>query len=240
MANGRLICFDGGDATGKTTVAALVAHELRARGQEAFFLSKNSPVVADADLQRHLQQLGDTLWRYSPSAPVADWGERHWFHLIVSWFSLLDTACIRPALDRGQWLVVDGWTYKFRARFALKTSFSGAEVERAFAHVTRPDVVVVPQLAPELAARRREHFRASECGRFDGHHHTDPRVAFVEYQRRVLSVMDRLYDEPCMRFDAQSLAPTQLANDVCSALLRSQKSGHAAPTTQPLNAANPL
>lgn len=240
MANGRLICLDGGDATGKTTVAALVAHELRARGQEAHFLCKNSPVVADTDLQRHLEQLGDALWRYSPTAPVHDWGERHWFHLIVSWFSLLDIACIRPALDRGQWLVVDGWTYKFRARFSLKTSFSSEDVERAFAHVTRPDVVVIPQLAPELAAGRRVQLRASECGRFDGHHHPDPRVAFVEYQRRVLAVMDRLYDEPCIRLDAQSLGPTQLANDVCSALLCSQKDGHAARTTQPIDAANSL
>ena len=227
MASGRLICLDGGDAAGKTTVAALVAHELRARGRDARFLSKNSPVVADTDLQRHLQQLGDGLWRYPESAAVRDWGERHWFHLLVSWFSLLEEACIRPAIERGEWLVIDGWTYKFRARFGLKTSFPVEDVERAFAHLMRPGALVILQLAPELAARRRAQFRPSECGRFDGHDHPDFRVAFVEYQKRVLAVMDRLYDEPCIRVDAHTRAPAQLANDICSALLRSETNGCA-------------
>lgn len=232
MGNGRLICLDGGDATGKTTVAALVAEELKARGANAHFLSKNSPVVADTDLQRHLQQLGDGLWRYPESAAVQDWGERHWFHLIVSWFSLLDQACVRPALERGEWLVVDGWTYKFRARFGLKQTFSHVEVERAFEHLSRPSAVVVLQLPPELAARRRVQFRPSECGRFDGHDHPDPRVAFAEYQRRVVARMDHSYDEPCIRVDASARGPQELANSICSALLRPAMNGAVRAVTQ--------
>ena len=218
---GRLICLEGGDATGKSTLATLLVEELRRCGEPACHVSKNQPSAADRDLCRHLEQLGEALWRYPPGAAIEAWGDEHWLHLLVSWFSVLDRACVQPALAAGQSVVVDGWTYKFRARFSLKTQLSAAHVERCFAHVSRPEQVVLLELEPEAAAERRSDFKRSECGHLDGHAESDPRSAFVAYQRRVGQRLLELLDAPCVRVNVARRSSDELARSIGRTLARS-------------------
>src|SRR5947208_15495464 len=115
---GALVCFEGGDAAGKRTLARAVADELQRRGMRPVLIDKKSvDGFREPYLPDRMRDLRRALWDYPRDAPIGEWGDRHWFHLILSWFSVLDSCKVRPLLEAGELVVIDNWYYKFAARF---------------------------------------------------------------------------------------------------------------------------
>ncbi|HLO75998.1 MAG TPA: dTMP kinase [Magnetospirillum sp.] len=181
---GRLICFEGIDGSGKSTVSRLLVEELRCRGVDAELLTTKAIRPDDAFAARQLTVLKDALWDYPVDGNLSVMGDRHWLCLIAAWFHALDASTIRPALGRGRTVVVDGWIYKFAARFALKPGLGEASALRAFEGLVKPDATIFLDVPPELTALRRAEFKPSEMGRFDGQK-GDAKAAYVAYQSRV-------------------------------------------------------
>lgn len=181
--SGRFICFEGGDGAGKTTLGRHVTEALLARGAPVVFVEKREEGFGGAFLEERLMSLRALLWDYSAEAPIHEWGDHHWFHLLVSWFSLWDTMRIRPLVDAGHWVVVDGWIYKYVARFQLKPRFPPEHLRRCCEHLSVPETILL-DVESAVAAGRREAFKATESGALDGHGDSS-RAGFVAYQARV-------------------------------------------------------
>lgn len=199
---GLFVCFEGGDAAGKTTLASSVLDELERRGLSPVLVDKKSTEGFEPKyLTDRMTDLRRVLWDYPQEAPIWEWGDHHWFHLIVSWFSLLDQCKIQPLLREGRCIVADSWYYKLAARFLLKPHFERSFIFQSFAHLTKPDLVVLVDVDPQIAVTRRTTFSATESGRLDGHANGGA-DDFVRYQERVLEELRGLGDDTWVGIDA--------------------------------------
>jgi thymidylate kinase len=186
---GRLVSCEGIDASGKSTVARLLADRIAADGRQVLFLDRKSAVASlDGYLADHLAALRSLIWEYPPDAMTSRLGFTHWSHLIGAWFAAVDHTVVRPGLDRGLWIVADSWFYKFAARFALSQGLQ--EGLAPFAGVSRPDTAVWLDVPPEECVLRRSELRSTERGEWQG---LDGGArTFVEYQGRVRQVYREL------------------------------------------------
>lgn len=182
VGTGRLVAVEGIDASGKSTFARQVVAALVRRGRPAVLLDRaTAPAAAGGYAGTHLQELRHLIWEYPEDAPTSQLGFDHWAHLLASWFAALDHTVIRPALDRGAWVVADPWYHKFAARFALRVGLEQALA--AFAGITAPGSVVWLDVDPAVCAARRSEVRSTEAGEWQGNPRS--RAAFVDYQGAV-------------------------------------------------------
>lgn len=143
---GRFITFEGGEGAGKSTqVRALVAH-LRDLGLEVV-QTREPGGSSGAEALRDLLVTGDA-GRWSPVSETLMMYAARANHL---------EQVIRPALERGAWIVCD--------RFADSTrAYQGAgggvtpdlieTIDRAVVGDTQPDLIIVMDMPPEAGLRR--------------------------------------------------------------------------------------
>ena len=143
---GRFITFEGGEGAGKSTqVRALVAH-LRDLGLEVV-QTREPGGSSGAEALRDLLVTGDA-GRWSPVSETLMMYAARANHL---------EQVIRPALERGAWIVCD--------RFADSTrAYQGAgggvtpdlieTIDRAVVADTQPDLIIVMDMPPEAGLRR--------------------------------------------------------------------------------------
>jgi dTMP kinase len=199
---GMFVCFEGGDAAGKTTLTSSVVDELHRRGLSPVLVDKKSTEgFEEKYLTGRMRDLRRVLWDYPQDAPIWEWGDHHWFHLIVSWFSLLDRCKIQPLLREGRCVIADSWYYKLAARFLLKPHFVRSFILASFAHLTKPDLVLLVDVAPQVTVTRRKTFSATESGRMDGFANGNAED-FVQYQESVLAELRLLRDDSWVGIDA--------------------------------------
>ncbi len=208
--SGKLVCFEGGDAAGKSAVAVAIAKLLQDRGLDLVLVDKKSAEGFEHPaLAERMRDLKRVLWDYPADAPLWEWGDPHWFHLIISWFSLLDRCKIQPLLRQGKFVVVDNWYYKFAARFLLKPEFERAYVLSSFRHLTVPNLVVFLDVDPRKTVARRDAFSATEGGRMDGYKVGDA-ADFISYQERVLDQLRGFQDAGWSRIEASDTSLEEL------------------------------
>jgi len=147
-AGGKLIVLEGIDGAGTTTQAKRLVEALRAAGRDAHFTCEPS----DGPVGRLLREL--LAGRHAP--------------VDVTTMSLLFAADradhlnreVEPALARGAVVVSDRWYHSSLA-------YQGADEDREWIRVLngrarRPDLTILLDLAPEVAAARRAADRRPE------------------------------------------------------------------------------
>jgi dTMP kinase len=212
---GKFITFEGGEGAGKSTQAGLLAARLQARGIDVV-LTREPGGSAGAEIIRHVilsgaaKPLGPEVEAVLFAAARAD----HLDHVI------------RPALERGSWVVCD--------RFADSTRvYQGAlgkvdpRIVRGLERVTVgdaiPDLTVILDLAAELGLQRTRSRNAGGDGdRFEQEgldFHKQLRAAYREIAAR----------EPgrCILIDA-SAPEDKVADEVWNAIRRRLGSAPAA------------
>lgn len=214
---GRLVTFEGGDGAGKSTLARSLVEGLQRRGIKAVLVDKKSADFGSPHLKERMSCLRKVLWDYPRDAHIGAWGDPHWFHLLVSWYSILDQCRIRPLLAEGSFVVVDNWYYKFAARFMLASGFDRQYILSSFAHLTEPDNIIFLDVPPELAVRRRKEFSATEMGRLDGS--AGSSEDFVSYQKKVLAQLRTLCGRAWVRIDAARMSLDEIEIAVQDAVL---------------------
>ncbi|MGA8294830.1 MAG: dTMP kinase [Rhodoplanes sp.] len=212
---GKFITFEGGEGAGKSTQAGLLAARLKAQGVDVV-LTREPGGSAGAEIIRHVilsgaaKPLGPEVEAVLFAAARAD----HLDHVI------------RPALERGSWVVCD--------RFADSTRvYQGAlgkvdpRIVRGLERVTVgdaiPDLTIILDLAAELGLQRaRSRGAGGDGDRFEQEgldFHQQLRAAYREIAAR----------EPgrCILIDAGA-SEDKVADEVCNAVRRRLGSAPAA------------
>jgi len=213
VERGALICFEGLDGAGKTTIARSVVAALTAEGVAAALVERKDPECGTPELTGRMALLKALIWEYG-DAPIGELGDHHALYNMASWFSAMDLRKVRPLLAAGVTVVVDNWYYKFLARFTLKKTMDAGHLAACFAHLTRPDLVVYLDVDPEVAVARKGELGKGETGFFDG---LGPpsRETFVRYQGQVGEVMRRLArEEGWCSMDVNDQTPGQVTSRV--------------------------
>ncbi|HYK22161.1 MAG TPA: dTMP kinase [Pyrinomonadaceae bacterium] len=227
MARGILVCFEGLDGAGKTTIARSVTNSLLNAGFPARLVERKDPDCDNEELTKRLELLKQLIWDYG-ELPITELGDYHALHNMASWFSAIDYRKIRPSLERGSIVIVDNWYFKFYSRFRVKPAIDPNLLQASFAHLTRPDLVVFLDVTPEVAAVRKGDFGKGETGFFDGYGQPSY-TTFIEYQQKVRSVMKELArEEGWLSIEVNDKSPEQISALVVEAIAEKTSSSKAA------------
>ena len=183
------VAFEGIDGAGKSTVSQRLGELLVSANIETRYINKKNVSAPNEYLQSHVDRIRTLIWGYPHSAPIEKLGDSHWLHLMSSWFYLVDELTIRPTLSKGGVVIIEGWTAKFIARFALKSKKRLKQASESMSELVEPDLTFYLRTKPSKAAERKGKFTPSECGALDSSVPVDS-TSFVEYQTRITGILD--------------------------------------------------
>ena len=155
MKRGRFITFEGGEGSGKSTQARLLADRLRGAGLDV--------IVTREPGGTPLGEAIRSLILGSKPAPYAE------FLLFAAARAEHVARVIAPALERGAWVVSDRFTDSTRVYQQRLAGIDGAlvaAVEAATTQGAMPDITLLLDLDPETGlARAMRRGDANQIGR---------------------------------------------------------------------------
>ena len=198
---GRFISFEGGEGSGKSTQARLLADRLRKSG-ESVVLTREPGGTPGAEAVRALLVTGDPD-RWSPWAEACLVNAARADHV---------ARVIRPALARGDWVICDRFVDSTRAYQGAGKGLSDAALCRLHADVTSdlwPDNTVI--MAVDVAeGLRRAGARHDGEGRFEAH-----AVDFHTRSAAFFALLASTEPQRCQAFDAHRPI-AELAGDIAA------------------------
>jgi dTMP kinase len=156
MATGKLITFEGGEGSGKSTQAQRLADSLRGRGDDVL-LTREPGGSPFAEQVRGL--ILDPA-----TAPHSALSEALLFYAARS--DLLDTI-IRPALTAGRWVICDRFSDSTRVYQGVAGGVEPAVLDRLEDMIvgrTRPDLTVILDLPADIGLARAAGRRRANAG----------------------------------------------------------------------------
>jgi thymidylate kinase len=157
-----IIALEGIDGSGKTTTAALVAQKLTACGHSVISTSKRNPAVREPFAREQLHALAERLWGIPHDARMNTVGSLHWVFLNAAYFAATHHA-LTAELGMRRIAMMDNWINKLLARMASNGEFKLDELLHLLGPLPQPDLVVMLDVAPKVAASRRQ-FSDAERG----------------------------------------------------------------------------
>lgn len=177
-----LLAIEGIDGAGKTHIARKLAYELNERDYLARYLNKSDIAFGDPFTDSRLRLLREILWPQQGEPKIDLLGTHFYLFLLASWFSALGQFLRREV---GKHInVLDGSHFRVVAKAHCRARIEPAQLLRYFTQAAEPDLVVLLQVDPRLSWHRREAFKETEIGRWDGYR-GDPREAYCAYQSEI-------------------------------------------------------
>lgn len=177
MGQGRFITLEGGEGTGKSTLARGLAEVLRARGV-AVLTTREPGGAPGADAIRELLVQGDAN-KWSATEEALLFAAARLNHL---------THTVRPALARGEWVISDRYYDSTRAYQVAAGGLAPSVLDQlnALIEAPAPDLTFVLDLDPSSGLARSRGAEAGE-DRFekkDAAFHARVRVEFLAVAAR--------------------------------------------------------
>jgi dTMP kinase len=173
--HGRFITFEGGEGSGKSTQAAMLAQRLRSLGIDVL-LTREPGGSPGAEIMRHVILSGAA----KPLGPEAE---------AILFAAARDDhvrTTIRPALARGTWVLCDRFADSTRVYQGVAGEVDGRLIhalERIAVGETRPDLTFVLDVPVEVGLARASQRRGNaSADRFEGESrefHEKLRAAFL-------------------------------------------------------------
>jgi dTMP kinase len=179
LLDGRFIVFEGGEGAGKSTQAKALVTKLRALGLEVV-QTREPGGSPGAEALRDLLVRGEAT-RWSPTSELLMMYAARADHL---------EKVIRPALQRGAWVVCDRFSDSSRAYQGAGGGVAPAFIEQIDAMVvgeTQPDLVLVMDM-PVEAGLHRASARGDAENRFESKgaaFHERLRAGFLARARQI-------------------------------------------------------
>ena len=143
---GRFISFEGGEGTGKSTHAKLLAERLRGLAINAV-LTREPGGSVGAEIIRHVL-LSGAAQPFGPDAEAILFAAARADHVNIT---------IRPALERGDWVICDRFIDSTRVYQGVVGQVDPhiiRALERVSVGDTMPDLTLVLDVPPQLGLQR--------------------------------------------------------------------------------------
>lgn len=183
MTRGRFIALEGGEGAGKSTQSRLLAEALRSRGIDVVTTREPGGTVgAEAIRALLLHGVGD-----ENDSDAGGWGPRAEALLFAAARSDHVEKLIRPALQRGTWVICDRFLDSSRAYQGGGGGLSDKDLRTLHAIGSEdmlPDVTVLIEVSPEVAAGRlalRDIDGTDRIGSRDAAYHARVAQAFASF-----------------------------------------------------------
>lgn len=186
-----LITFEGIDGSGKSTISRLVYQNLVPQIPALKYYRTKTTEFASPYVSRQMRKHVDILWPFDLGKerenPFCD---EYWILLLAAWFSSMHHNLLSPAEKSGVPLVMEKWYYSMIAKL-VNQGHDKEWLHSLFRAVRHPDIVVLLDIEPGLAWKRRERFAYYEMGAWtikEGNDYT----RFCQYQEAVRAELHRM------------------------------------------------
>ena len=206
MAIGKFITFEGGEGSGKSTQAQLLADRLRGRGSDAV-LTREPGGSPFAEQVR-------ALILDPATAPHSALSEALLFYAARS--DHLDTT-IRPALASGRWVICDRFSDSTRVYQGVAGGLAPAVLDRLESMIvapTRPDLTLILDLPADAGLSRaadRRRANAVVGTQADAYEKRD--LAFHERLRAGYAAIAKVEPQRCVLVDG-ARSPDAIAAEI--------------------------
>ncbi len=176
MTMGKFIAFEGGEGAGKSTQARLLAAALEGRGIACVVTREPGGTAGAEAIRGLLLETEGEGW--NPRAEALLFAAARSDHV---------EQLIRPALERGQWVISDRFVDSSRAYQGGAGGLSDAEVldlHRIGSQGLLPDLTLLIEVSPEVASARtsaRDGESADRIGGRDSAYHAQVAAAFASF-----------------------------------------------------------
>ena len=183
MTQGRFIALEGGEGAGKSTQAQLLAQALRARGLEVV-VTREPGGTPGAEAIRKL------LLNGAPDDEGKGWGPRAEALLFAAARSDHVARLIRPAVERGAWVVCDRFLDSSRAYQGGGSGLRDEEIlalHQIGSDGLLPDLTILIEVSPEIAAvrlRLRDQYETDRIGGRAPAYHARVASAFIAFAEK--------------------------------------------------------
>jgi thymidylate kinase len=192
--SGKVVSFEGGDGAGKSTVASSLATMLNDRGLSTKLIRPKHSTFKHDYVAEHMGRISQVLWEGNIPGPRNLFGNLHWVYLSASWFQAVDEHIVQPALKEYEYVVLDSWFHKLLVRFHFKGKDIYDEAFHCFSRLTKPDIIFMLDVSPQVAATRKNSFGYAETGNFDGLTGVN-RHNFILYQSQIRDFLLKTAEE---------------------------------------------
>jgi dTMP kinase len=202
---GLFITLEGGEGTGKSTQAKLLAEALAATGIEAVITREPGGTPA-AERIREVLVKNDT-GRLEPLTEMLLLSAARHEHIVHK---------IRPALSAGQWVISDRFVDSTRAMQGAGMGLDRAVIEAVYGMISgglKPDLTLVFDIDPALGLKRSTKRLAAQSSGEDRYERME--LAFHERLRQGFLDIARAEPQRCAVIDA-----SQGIEDVHAAVMR--------------------
>ena len=188
---GRFITFEGGEGTGKSTQASMLAYRLKALAV-GVVLTREPGGSAGAEIIRHVL-LSGAAKPLGPDAEAVLFAAARDDHL---------TSVIRPALTRGKWVICDRFvdsTRVYQGTLGEVDARIIRRLERIIVADTMPDLTFILDVPAELGMDRATKRRGkNEADRFE-----TETIAFHMKLRDAYRAVAEAEPDRCILIDSQ-------------------------------------
>jgi dTMP kinase len=202
VTRGKFITFEGGEGGGKTTQSAILAERLRRVGINVL-QTREPGGTPRAEAIREVLLSGQAK-KFGPL------GEAVLFYAARE--SHLELA-IRPALERGTWVICDRFSDSTRAYQGAAGGLPVYVIEtidRAVVGSTQPDLTIIFDLPPELglkrAAKRKAQSASGEASGASPDRFETMNIAFHRSLREEFLAIAKAEPKRCVVIDASETA----------------------------------
>ena len=206
MAIGKFITFEGGEGSGKSTQAQLLADRLRGRGSDAV-LTREPGGSPFAEQVR-------ALILDPATAPHSALSEALLFYAARS--DHLDTT-IRPALAAGRWVICDRFSDSTRVYQGVAGGLAPAVLDRLESMIvapTRPDLTLILDLPADAGlSRAADRRRANAVAGTQADAYEKRDLAFHERLRAGYAAIAKAEPQRCVLVDG-ARSPDAIAAEI--------------------------
>jgi dTMP kinase len=206
MATGRFITFEGGEGSGKSTQAQLLADRLRGRGSDVV-LTREPGGSTFAEQVR-------ALILDPATAPHSAFSEALLFYAARS--DHLDST-IRPALAAGRWVICDRFSDSSRVYQGVAGGLEPAMLDRLEGMIvapTRPDLTLILDLPADVGlARAADRRRANAVVGTQPDAYEKRDLAFHERLRAGYAAIAKAEPQRCVLVDGAK-SPNAIAAEI--------------------------
>ncbi|HWP27745.1 MAG TPA: dTMP kinase [Xanthobacteraceae bacterium] len=215
---GRFITFEGGEGSGKSSHAAMLVERLQSRGIPVRHTREPGGTVG-AEILRHVL-LSGAAQPFGPTAEAILFAAARDDHL---------NLVIRPALERGEWVVCDRFIDSTRVYQGILGQVSPPVIralERIVVEDTVPDLTFILDVPAEIGLRRSLERR----GEADADRFEQEALAYHETLRQGFRAIAAVEPERCVLIDtlaSQQEVAERIWQVVEERLLRQDAVAHA-------------